>query len=297
MSVNRTGDLGLPAAAVVIGLATALPAIPAAAQTTQAGSVSPPIAPARPAAPQWQPDNRLTFGADAATLTGTNGGAGGNLSYLQQFSPDLSAGAAVEYQQLANSYWSFGSLNMSYGHALTTRSRWDIHADVHEGHGDTDATAYVPKTPFTYAIEGAGAGLALPAGVALDVEDRDFDVDGTTGYLPKLTLAKSLGTHWLMTGAYASSYSGNLNTDYGMLRLDFYGRGYGLLAGGDVGRVSPAVLNIAGALRAQARHLSEVFAGLNKRIGRIELSLLGDNIDLAGIRHLTVTLDLTLHFR
>ena len=266
------------------------------AQPPQSAS-APPSLPAPAPSAAWRPDDRVTLSADVATLTGTDGGGGGDAAYLQQLSPDLLVGAGADYQRLANSYWTFASLNTSFSHALTTHSRWDLHADVHEGGGENYGLHGAPNQTFTYSIAGAGAGLALPGGVAADLEDRYFDVDGTTGYLPKLTLARSWGTHWLTTAAYASSYSGNLDTNYGLLRLDYYGRGYGALGGISVGRVSPAVVDIAGVLRAQARHLTEGFLGVSKTIERVDLSLLGDDIDLLGIRHLTVTLQCTIHLR
>jgi hypothetical protein len=266
------------------------PQPPQGAASTAAPPAPPPVAPP-PASAAWEPDNRVTLGGDWATLTGTRGGEGGNIGYLQQFTPHTSVGIGAEYQRLASAWWAFGSLNGAYSHALTDHSTWDFHADAHEGRGESNHRF------FGYDIAGAGLGVAVPGGVSLDAEDRWLDVDSSRGFLPKLTLAKSWNTHWLTTLAYARSYTGNLNTSYGLARVDFYGRGFNLLAGGDVGRVAPAVLNIDGVLRAEARNFTEVFAGIGKTISRVDLTLLGDRIDLLGIKHLTVTLDLTIHVR
>jgi len=235
--------------------------------------------------------NRVILGADGATLTGSNRGGGGDVAYLHQENPDFLVGVGGEYQRLATSNWSFGSFNFALSHALTATTRWNVHAEAHEGTGRSDSR------PFKYSIVAGGVGAALPGGIAADMEERQIDVDTSHGSLPKLGLAKSWGTHWLTAIAYAHSFGGNLNTSYSLARIDFYGPGFNLLAGGDLGRVSPAVININGVLTAQARHLDEVFFGFTKPLNRIDLTLLADRIDLAGIYRLTLTLDCTVHLR
>jgi hypothetical protein len=240
-------------------------------------------------------DNRVTLSADGATLTGTSGGAGGSVGYLQQVGPDALLGLAGEYQRLAGAYWAFGSLNAAFSHALSGRARWNVHADAHEGDGNTGTSAVRRGHSFRYAIEAGGLGVTTPAGFAVDAEERQFDVQSSHGSLPKVTLSQSWGRHWLTTIAYARSAGGNLDTEYGMARIDFYGRGFGLLGGASVGRVTPAVVNLAGVLQPQAKHLSEPFLGISKSIRRVDLTLLGDDFRLAGITHFTVTLNLVVH--
>ena len=270
---------------------------PVASSAQTAGSnatPSPPPAEAAPVSASWQPDDRLILSADGATLTGTSGGGGGSITYLHEPSADVLLGVATEYQRLAGAYWTFVSLNGSYSHALSASTRWDVHADVHEGIGNTNPGVATSQS-FDYAIEAAGLGLSMPAGVSLDAEERQFDVDTTHGSLPKVTLAKAWGTHLLTTVAYARSYGGNLDTDYEMARVDIYGPGFGLLGGASIGRVTPAVVNLAGVLAPQAKHLSEPFIGISKSLQRVELTLLGDDLYLAGIRHVTITLNCLVH--
>jgi hypothetical protein len=179
----------------------------------------------------------------------------------------------------------------AYSHPLTQSTRWNISAEAHEGSGQTGATH------FSYAIEALGAGLALPAGMSLSAEERQIDVDTSHGSLPKIGLSKSWGTHWLTSLGYADSTGGNLNTTYGVARIDFLSAPIQLIAGGSVGHVAPAVLNIEGILLPQARRLTEVFLGLTKPMRHVDVSLLADRIELQGIDRFTVTLTATVHLR
>jgi len=259
-----------------------------AANPPSTTAAAPPAAPTPPAAPAWRADDRLIISADGATLTDTGGGGGGSIAYLHQSSADLSFGAAAEHQRLAGAYWTFGSLSGAFTHRLTDSVRWSVHGEVHEGAGHTG------EHSFDYGIEALGVS-ATTHGMTADLEDRQIDVDTNHGSLPKLTLSKAWGNSWLTTVAYAYSFGGNLNTEYSLVRVDFYQPGYSLLAGGTFGRVNPAVINVNGLLLSEAKHLAEVFAGVTKPLHRIDLSLLADEIDLPGSKRFTVTLTATLH--
>jgi hypothetical protein len=240
----------------------------------------------------WQPDNRLILSGDGDSLTGVSGhGGGGSLSYLDEINANALIGVAGEYQTLAGSHWEFGSLNLAYSHALTQSTRWNINGEAHEGSGQSGTTH------FGYAIEALGAGLTVPGGVTLSAEERQIDVDTSHGSLPKAGLSKAWGTHLLTSIGYAQSTGGNLATQYGIVRIDIISRPVQFVLGGDAGHVSPAVLDIQGILLPQARRLSEEFIGITKPTRHVDVSLLGDRIDLQGIVRLTVTLTVTVHLR
>jgi hypothetical protein len=249
------------------------------------------LLPASAAAAGWQPDNRLILGIDAAALTGTRGGYGGNIGYLQQFSPAAVAGIGAQYQSLGGSQWEYGSLDGSYGHALTSSTRWNLSVELHEGRGQTG-----PRR-FDYGIEALAGGLSLPGGLTLSAEARQIDVDTSHGSLPKLSVSEALGAHWLASASYAHSSGGNLATEYGLLRVDFLSAPVNLLAGASIGHVAPAVLDIAGVLQPQARRLTEGFFGVTRHVGRVDCAVLADELDLAGIHRFTLTLTATVHLR
>jgi hypothetical protein len=265
----------------------------------QVGDVSPATSSPATSSPQptpavsssgWQRDDRLTLSGDGATLTGTNGGGGGSAGYLHQLSPDALVGLGAEYQSLYTANWAFGSLSAAFSHALTASTRWNVHAEIHEGEGHTAGQR------FDYGIEALGVGSSIPGGFALDLEERQIDVATSHGSLPKATLSKNWGTHWLTTVAYAHSYGGNLNTNYTLARVDFYSSFVNLLAGGSIGHVNPVVVNIDGLLGpTETLHLDEDFAGLSKSFGRCDVMLLADAIDLQGSHHFIGTLAVTVH--
>jgi hypothetical protein len=248
--------------------------------------------PAPPPPPPGPAVDRIIVSLDGASLTGTSGGEGGNINYLHQEGA-LLVGLGAEYQRLATSRWGFGSLNLAYSHEMTATTRWNVHAEAHEGTGSTVG----PSRPFLYSIVAAGVGAALPAGIATDLEERQIDVDTSHGSLPKISLSKGWGTHLLTSVGYAHSVGGNLNTSYTLGRVDIYTPAVNLIVGGDIGRVSPAVINLNGVLTSQARHLSEVFAGVTKPLKSVDLTLLADKIDLAGINRFTVTLSFSVRLQ
>lgn len=248
----------------------------------QAGVTS--TAAAAPTSASAQPSDRLTISGDGATLTNTNGGGGGSIGYLHFLSPDGVIGAGVEHQQLYTADWTFGSLNAAYSHPLTETTRWNVHGEIHEGAGS------VARQGFRYGIEALGIGSSIPGGLALDLEERQIDVATDHGSLPKVSLAKAWGTHLLTTVAYAHSVGGNLNTNYTLARVDLYSKVMNLILGGSIGRVNPVVLSIDGLLQGETLHSNEVFAGIGKRVGAFEVSLLGDYIDLEGNKHFIGTL-------
>lgn len=273
--------------------ATVPPSAPGASGAPVAPSPAPGAAPA--AEQEFVPDNRLIFSGDVESLTGTNGGEGGSINYLGQPSANGLLGVGAEYQRLATSNWEFASFIGSYGNAITPHSRWNVHGEAHEGVGRSSTAA--GSSDFDYSIVAAGGGLTAPGGLTFDLEERQIDVSTSHGSLPKLTLAQPFGRHMLTTLAYAHSVGGNLDTSYGLARLDVFGHGYGVIAGGSLGRVTPAVINIQGVLLVESRHLSEVFLGFTKTIAHVDLTLLGDRQDLEGIKRATLTLNVTVHLR
>ncbi len=260
-------------------------------------SAAPPSTPVEAPAPErvFQPDNRLILSADGESLTGTNGGAGGSINYLGQPSANALLGVGAEYQRLATANWEFASFTGAYGHTLTANSHWNVHGEAHEGVGRS-ATG-LGSSNFDYSIVAAGGGLTAATGTSFDLEERQIDVQTSHGSLPKFTLAQPFGRHLLTTFAYAHSVGGNLNTSYGLARVDVLGPGYSVIAGGDLGHVNPAVINIQGLFLVESRHLSEVFLGFTKNIAHVDLTLLGDDQDLEGIKRVTLTLNITVHLR
>jgi hypothetical protein len=229
-------------------------------------------------------DDRLLLSADGSTLTGASGGGGGSIAWLHNFNLNNLAGAAVEYQTIANAHWTFGSLNASttFGQAGAKTS---LYGEIHEGAGDINARR------FDYSIVTAGLIRTVGPHLSLQLEDRQIDIDTSRGNLPKLGASILWGPRLQTAIAYQHSVSGNLGTHLVSLRFDAYGKRLNGLAGGAFGTGSPAVFNLQTGLIQPGGKLREVFVGAAKAFARSDLTVVADYLDLAGTKRTTLTLN------
>ncbi len=239
--------------------------------------------------------DRIFMSVDGSTLTGTNGGGGASLGWLHDFSPGSIAGVAVEHQVLADSQWTFGSLNGSLGLG-PENERFNIYAEAHEGGGVDDSHS------FRYEIEAAGVIGTFFHKLSAQAEDKRVDVESTHGNLPKLGLSYLWGPHLLTTAAYQYTVSGNLGTRVTSARLDVYEAKMDFFAGTAFGQASPAILNIATNLNSTsvltpAHELHEEYVGVSKPFARwhSDLTMTADYLDLSGIVRATLTLTYIVH--
>jgi hypothetical protein len=235
-------------------------------------------------------DDRIIFGADATTLTGTNGGAGGSVGWLHNFDPSDLLGATVEHQNLSDAHWTFGSLNGS-----TTigpgPQRYSFYGEAHEGAGDDYFRA------FHYRIEAAGVIGTFDHQLSVQFEDRRIDVETTHGNLPKVALSYLWSPHWLTTVSYQYSVSGNLATRLPAVRIDSYWATVNLLAGAAWGPSTLIELDLATGLKPEVHQLREGYFGVSKPLPRwrSEVTLVADYLDLSGIKKASLTLTYIVH--
>jgi hypothetical protein len=230
-------------------------------------------------------DDRLLFSASAATLSAASGGGGGSAGWLHNFNADNLAGVAVEYDTLANAHWTFGSLN-----AATTSgpagARLSLYGEIHEGAGD------IGTRSFDYANEAVGLIRTIGPHFSLLVEDRQIDIDTSRGNLPKVGATVIWGPRLQTAVAFQHSVSGNLGTNLGSIRIDGYGKPLNWLIGAAYGQGAPAVFNLqTGLIEPNSGRLKEAFAGVSKQLGRAELTVVADYLDLSGTRRTTLTVN------
>jgi hypothetical protein len=234
---------------------------------------------------------------DGSTLTGTNGGGGASLGWLHNFDPGSLVGIAVEHQVLADSQWTFGTLNGSKGFGADNQ-RFNVYADLHEGGGVDDSHS------FRYEIEDAGIIGTFYHKLSAQLEDKRVDVESTHGNLPKAALAYLWGPHLLTTASYQYSVSGNLGTRIESLRLDVYAAKMTFFVGAALGPASPAILDIETSAVNQGpkilvpvRELHEEYVGLTKPFAHwhSELTVAADYLDLSGIARASLTLTYIFH--
>jgi len=232
-------------------------------------------------------EDRLLFSADGAWLTGGSGGAGGSALWSHTFAPGDVLGAGVEQQRIATAHWTTGALSGSLALG-TDMSAISVYGEAHEGAGD------VGQRAFHYSVIAVGFLKAIEW-LSVQLEERRIDVDTSHGNLPKLTLAFRVATSLLLSASYADTVGGNLGTRLTTLRVDYAQQPVTALAGVARGQAAPAVLNLLGQTVEPGPHLTELFAGLGRSVGRADWQLLADYQDLGGIKHTTVTLLCTLH--
>lgn len=248
------------------------------------------IAPAWVSAQTSTTDDRILIGADATTLTGTNGGGGGSVGWLHNFDSSDLLGVAVEHQNLSNAHWTFGSLNGSTA-VGPDMERFSFYGEVHEGTGDDALRA------FHYRIEAAGVIGTFDHRLSATLEDRRIDVETTHGSLPKVAVAYLWNPHWLTTVAYQYSVSGNLATRLPSIRIDSYWATVNLLAGASWGPSTLVELDLVTGRVPEVHQLREGYVGLSKPFPRLrsEVTLVADYLDLSGIKKASLTLNYIVH--
>jgi hypothetical protein len=234
-------------------------------------------------------DDRIAVSADGATLTGTNGGGGGSLGWLHNFDADSLAGIAAEHQVIGDARWTFGSLNGSLTRGPENQ-RYSVYGEAHQGAGNDGSRA------FHYSIQALGVAGTYFHRLSAQLEDKQIDVEGTRGNLPKVGVAYLWNAHLQTQLSYSRSVSGNLGTRLTAARIDVYGPLANVFAGVAFGPASPVIiLNFQGGT-IPGRQLHEGYVGLSKALPRhSELSVVADYQNLSGIKHGTLTLNYIFH--
>jgi len=232
--------------------------------------------------------DRLILSLSGATITDADDGGGANIAWLHNFNSDVVVGVGAQYQTIAESHWQFGSLTASWGIGEAAR-RTTLFAEYNRGTGDDNSRGY------TYQIATVGIVQSLNRQLSLQLEDRQIDIDTTHGNLPKLGVNYLWSPRVLTALSYSNSVSGNLGTEIVALRADVYGRRANLIIGGAGGKGSPAVFDLQTGLTQSGATLREVFLGVTKPLKRVELTLLGDYLELSDNKRFTLTLSCTVN--
>lgn len=180
-------------------------------------------------------DDRILIGLQGESLTNTSGGGGGSIGWLHNFDANTLIGAGVEHQMLANSHWTFGSLNASHTMGEGTQ-RYTVYGEAHEGGGNSGNRA------LNYHIEAIGLVGTYFSRLSVSLEDRQFFVDTVSGNLPKLGVSYLWNPHLQTTVSYSYSIGSNLGTRLAGAKVDVYSPGVNWLAGFSFGQATAAVL-------------------------------------------------------
>lgn len=249
------------------------------------------LAPARVLAAEIdaRPPDKLTLtGSGSRLMDIEEDGAGGSLNYLHYFTPAVIVGLGGEYQTIADSKWSFGSLRgaLSSGEP---QSRFHIVAEVNYGDGDESGRK------FDYLVGVLGFSRSFGSKFSMQLEGRQIEIDTTHGNLPKLGLTYYWTPRFSTNVSYADSVGGNLGTELTSARLDHYGKHVNFMIGGATGRADPSVVNLQPGLTLPSQDLNQGFIGLGKAFSGGEIQLVGDYLKLGESEKVTVTLSFTAY--
>ena len=231
--------------------------------------------------------DRLTLMVAGSTLSHSDDGGGAAVGWLHNFNADTVLGAAVDYQTIADSHWTFGSLTLVQGFGPAVR-RANLYAEAHVGSGRDDVHSY------DYSIFAAGLFQNLTRQLSVQLEDRQIDIDTTHGNLPKIGLQYLWSPSLSSALSYSHSVSGDLGTRLAVLRIDRYSKAVNLIVGGATGKASPAVLDLQTGITTPGLTLHEYFAGVGRTFSRADVTLLADYLKLADTERVTLTLNCTV---
>lgn len=257
-----------------------------------AAAMLPAIIGTSPALAQSTSDDRLTAMVSGSTLTDTDGGWAGSLGWLHNFNANTVLGIAGDYQQLGDARWKFGSLTLAHGFGSADR-RSNLYFEGHEGSGDDLTHSY------DYSIYSGGLIQNITRQLAIQLEDKQIDVDTVKGNLPKIGVQYLWSPSLLTTLSYSHSVHGNLGTRIGSLRVDHFGKRVNLLGGIAGGETSPIVINrpITGEQDTVPQNLRQVFVGATWPFPRADIGLLADYQELERSERFTLSLTATLRLR
>lgn len=234
-----------------------------------------------------QTDDRLTMSASGATLTGTDGGYAGSLGWLHNFSANTVLGVSGEFQRIGDARWKFGSLNLAHGFGEASR-RTNLYVEGHEGSGEDLVHSY------DYSIYAGGVIQNITRQFAIQLEDKQIDVDTVEGNLPKIGFQYLWTPTLLTTLSYSHSVSGNLGTRVGSFRVDRYGKGVNFLAGIAGGQTSPIFINLTDTV---PQDLRQAWVGATWPFPRMDLGVMADYQKLEQSERFTLSVNCIVRLR
>ncbi len=238
-----------------------------------------------------RPPDRLSLSGNGSNLTDVGvdeDGYGGSLNYLHYFTPDVIFGLGGEYQSIAESSWTFGSVRGAWGHGESA-SRFTLFGEFHYGDGDDNGRE------FDYQVGVLGLSKSFGPKFSMQLEGRQIDIDTTHGNLPKLGVTYFWTPRFSTNVSYAKSVGGNLGTELTSARMDHYGQHVNLIIGGAVGEADPSVINLPVGVTLPVQDLKQGFAGIGKTFSWGEVQLVGDYLELETSEKVTLTLSFTAY--
>jgi TonB dependent receptor len=235
-----------------------------------------------------RPPNRLTLAASGSRQDDVDDGGIGSLNYLHYLTPDALFGLGVEHQFIEEATLTFGSARAAWGRG-EPGSKTTLFGEGHYGDGDDNGREY------GYSVYVLGVSQALSPQFFVDLEAREYDIDTTTGTLPKLGVSYLWTPRLLTYISYAKSFGGNLGTELTSGRINYYGSLLSLKVGASTGHANPAVLVLQPDVTLPAQQSKQGYIGIGKAFKRGEIEFLADYLETGPTEKVTLTLSFTAY--
>lgn len=236
-----------------------------------------------------RPPDKLIATVNGARLVHVDEGYGGSLGFLHYFTPGTLAGIGAEYQSIAGSDWTFGSLRGAFGFG-DPATKTTLFGEANQGKGEDET-----DRSFDYGVYVLGVSQSFTPKFSLQLESRQIEVDRSHGNLPKLGITYVWSPQFVTNVAYANSVGGNIGTELTSARIDYYGSFLNVFFGGATGTADPVVLNLQPGVILPVSDVDEGFIGFGKIFRRGEVQLLGDYLESGNSKKYTVTLSFTAY--
>jgi autotransporter-associated beta strand protein len=161
-----------------------------------------------------------SFTGDGKTFSGPIVVEQGVLAFTQPSAPGTSAGTSVQpggQVRLTSANDEFGARTYAFGGMLSLAGAGRTGVEPAENLGLLGALRYEPGSESNRAVVASPVEIAAAAGIHVSHESNEMELSGAlTGASP---IAKS-GAGTLVLGGVGSTYSGTIEVDTGVLRVD-----------------------------------------------------------------------------
>lgn len=231
-------------------------------------------------------DDQFTVSVNGSSLTGTDGGGGGAVSWIRE-NANFSTGLGGEYETLGDAHWGFGSISAAVVPQSSSHGNFSVSGEIDYGGGVSGAPGIGGH--FAYDAATVDARLALRDDVSVQVTDRQVDIDAVHGNLPTISFGAAYA-FWYLSGSYTRSATGNLGTEIASLRLDCRGQRFGIFGGLSTGKTSPALTSVGSGTVLSSSRYRGASVGMSTWRTQRQYSLVFDYVSVGAIKSATLTL-------
>jgi hypothetical protein len=230
-----------------------------------------------PAAPTPQDSFLASWQLDPASFA--DGSSGLSLDWIRRTTrgPIVTAGGGLF--SIANSRWGLGR----FGAAVKVSPRVTVQGQTSVGGGSTAGSRFKHLT-----LRGDLSTQATPR-VSVTFGDEYISVAAAHGHLFRAGTAVRVSQRAAVDVTYATSIGGNLNTTFMVARVDHAAAALSVSAGVALGRTTPEIVSLTGTTSGGSQALRQVFAGISRPMGRVDLRVAIDVLRLATVTRSTLT--------